>query len=108
MSQHTGGFTPGPWEWDYRCLVSRAPGLNYGTRYVIEVEEGTVYSEYSADSASLHVTPANAALIAAAPDMYAALVKARETIQRLSSTHKEETEISEINAALTKAGATHA
>ena len=66
-------FTPGPWRWDHNDLVSDAPGLNYGSRYVIELHEGAVYSEYSADGSTIDVTLPNAALIAAAPELYEAL-----------------------------------
>lgn len=58
--------TPGPWRFDGWQMVSDAEGLNYGTRIVLDVEEGHVYSEYSSDSASLDVTPEDADFIAAA------------------------------------------
>jgi hypothetical protein len=69
--------TPGPWEWSgglsdsYYRLV--APNADYRERNVLEVVEGTVYSEYSSDSAYIDATPANARLIAAAPDLLDAL-----------------------------------
>lgn len=66
-------FTPGPWQWEGNSLVSNAPGLNYGSRYVIEVHDGTIYSEYSADGASLDCAIENARLIQEAPTLYAAL-----------------------------------
>ena len=58
--------TPGPWEFDGYQMISKDPSLNYGTRIVLDAEEGHVYSEYSSDAASLDVTPQNADFIAAA------------------------------------------
>ena len=75
-------FTPGPWRWDHNDLVSDAPGLNYGSRYVIELHEGTVYSEYSADGSTIDVTIPNAALIAAAPELYEALAAVTSAYQK--------------------------
>ena len=71
-------FTPGPWEtnqWGY-AVTSQAPGLNlnrthgYGCDYtfVCILNDGE-YHEYTDGSEQL----ANARLIAAAPDLHAAL-----------------------------------
>jgi len=84
-------YTPGPWKWDWteppadgtfetHRLISEADGLNYGTSIVIEVCDGTVYSEYSSDCAYLEVSAANARLIAAAPDLLEAAQKAMEIV----------------------------
>jgi len=72
--------TPGPWKWEWsdppsdgsfeaHGLISEADGLNYGTRQVLTVCDGTIYSSVSSDSAYLDVSAANARLIAAAPDL---------------------------------------
>lgn len=65
----SAGFTPGPWEWEehelsegYSCIVYAANGMKVGTD---------------------HLSRADAALIAAAPDLYTALLDAHHAIVSL-------------------------
>lgn len=84
MAERSEKFTPGPWKWEWHeptqsgpfethGLISEAEGLNYGTRQILTVCDGMVYSSHSADSAYLDLSADNAFLIAAAPDLYDAL-----------------------------------
>lgn len=92
------GVTEGPWEFDGFQFVSRAEGLNYGTRIIIEACEGTIYSEYSADSAYLGITAETARFItyarqgvpALAAELEAALERERvlrEALQGIADAH---------------------
>ena len=62
-------FTKGPWRVEQGGISSKD-----GYADVLYVESGTIYSEYTSDPPSLVIpNEANAALIAAAPDMLEAL-----------------------------------
>ena len=61
--------TPAPWTWSGGSYA--LTGANHLP--ILEAVEGTIYSEYSSDSAYVDCRPADAHLIAAAPELLEAL-----------------------------------
>ena len=104
--------TPGPWEWhgnghgEMFGLFSTAPEIK--GRDVLRAHDGFEYSEYSKDPATIEVSEEDTHLIEAAPDMYAALKRAKKHIHdlayKLNATDNEVMDAtSYINVVLSKA-----
>lgn len=77
--------TEGPWSFDGYQMISQDSSLNYGTRIVLDVEQGTVYSEYSSDSASLDIKPEDATFIALSREAVPALIEEVRRLRALGS-----------------------
>lgn len=108
---NTAQHTPGPWNVT-RIAYDIARGIDSGVREVKAVRNGG-YKRYiadvrSIDSQGIDNTEANAALIAAAPDMLEALRAASEWLNDMGCEHNE-TEpdrrctVCIVNQAITKA-----
>jgi hypothetical protein len=79
--------TPGPWSVPHLAVDSTSCNCAYvlaepymGSICTISVSDGKTISELGNDSPPLEEAKANARLIAAAPDLLAALTKARESV----------------------------
>jgi hypothetical protein len=67
------GFTPGPWRVGEYGIEGAIDERGYSTT-VLRALDGHVYDEYDSDSATIDIdNPADARLIAAAPELYEAL-----------------------------------
>ena len=65
-------FTPGPWEWRKATMLSDG-GIDYGIGAVVDGEVRCIAEAFNVAAENVSVNAkANAALIAAAPDLYAA------------------------------------
>lgn len=96
--------TEGPYSWSLSGVAavpeggsayglhSAAPDVDWRQRDILEVCEGTVYSEYSADSSYIDITPANAELLACSwqdiSDLLAHVAEQAAEIERLRAENK--------------------